>query len=42
MELNLHHNLFFYTLELNKGKSVLMSSEKWKPWRVVTCNAVDE
>ena len=21
-----------YTLELNKGKSVLMSFEKWKPW----------
>jgi len=25
-------NTAFYTLELNKGKSVLMSSEKWKPW----------
>jgi len=29
---------------LKRGKSVLMSSEKWKPCGagVVTCNAVDE
>jgi len=32
--------LVFYTFELNKGKSVVMSSEKWKPCGVVTCNAV--
>jgi len=28
-------------LELKKGKSALMSSEKWKPFGVVTNNAVD-
>ena len=41
-KLSLVHILFFYTLQLNKGKSVLMSFEKWKPWGVVTCDAVDE
>jgi len=34
--------LVFYTLELKKGKSALMSSEKWKPCGVVTRDAVGE
>jgi len=41
-ELNLDHILFSYTLELKRSKLALMSSEKWKPCGVVTCNAVDE
>jgi len=36
--------VILYTLELKRGKSALMSSEKWKPCGrgVVTCNAADE
>jgi len=32
----------FLHFGVERGKSALMSSEKWKPCEVVTCNAVDE
>jgi len=34
--------LDFLHFRAERGKSALMSSEKWKPYGLVTCNAVDE